>query len=51
MDGWIVWGGSVIKAEDGKYILFYVGTTYEFELPTDSIPRRQMYEQAWNGKS
>jgi len=49
------WDGLVthnpnIQYHNGKYILFYTGTTYDFEQPTDSIPTRQMYEQAWNGK-
>jgi predicted GH43/DUF377 family glycosyl hydrolase len=49
------WDGLVthnpnIQYHNGKYILFYTGTTYEFEQPKDSIPNRQMYEEAWNGK-
>lgn len=39
-----------IHYHDGKYILFYVGATYDFEQPTDSIPSRAMYEDAWNRK-
>jgi len=39
-----------IHYHDGKYILFYIGTTYPFEQPQDSIPSRDMYEKAWNGK-
>jgi predicted GH43/DUF377 family glycosyl hydrolase len=116
MDGWIVWGGSVIKAEDGKYymfasrwpeklsmsawvtnseivlavsdrpegpykfnkvvlpsrgkeyfdgmathnpniryhdgkyILFYTGSTYDFERPSEIKPSREMYEKSWNNK-
>lgn len=116
MDDWIVWGGSVIKAEDGKYymyasrwpkklsmrawttnseivvavsdvpegpytfqkvilptrgpgywdgmmthnpnihyhngkyILYYIGITYDFKQPIDTIPTRKMYEEAWNSK-
>jgi len=116
MDDWIVWGGSVIQAEDGKYymyasrwpkhlsmrawvtnseivvavsgvpegpytfqkvvlpargaeywdgmmthnpnihyhngkyILHYIGVTYDFKQPVDTIPTREMYEEAWNTK-
>lgn len=39
-----------IHYHDGKYILFYVGATYYFNRPTDSIPSREMYEDAWNRK-
>lgn len=39
-----------IQYHNGKYILYYIGTSYDFEQPEDSIPTRQMYEQAWNGK-
>jgi len=49
------WDGLVthnpnIQYHDGKYVLFYTGTTYDFEQPKDSIPTRKMYEQAWNRK-
>jgi len=49
------WDGMVthnpnIQYHEGKYILYYTGTTYNFEQPKDSIPNRQMYEQAWNNK-
>jgi hypothetical protein len=39
-----------IHYHDGKYILFYIGTTYDFKQPVDTIPTREMYERAWNGK-
>ncbi len=49
------WDGMVthnpsIHYHNGKYILYYTGTTYDFEQPQDSIPDRQKYEQAWNEK-
>ena len=39
-----------IQYHDGKYVLYYIGTTYDFEQPKDSIPSRKMYEKAWNKK-
>ena len=39
-----------IHYHDGRYILFYVGVTYDFGRPEDSIPTRVMYEEAWNTK-
>jgi len=39
-----------IHYHNGQYILFYIGTTYAFEQPKDSIPTRLRYEEAWNGK-
>ncbi|MFW6371836.1 MAG: glycoside hydrolase family protein [Bacteroidota bacterium] len=39
-----------IQYHNGKYVLYYIGTTYDFEQPQDTIPDRQKYEQAWNGK-
>ncbi len=48
------WDGMVthnptIRRHDGKYILFYTGTTYDFEMPTTQVTR-ETYEQVWNGK-
>lgn len=34
-----------IHYHDGKYILFYIGTTYDFKQPADTIPTREMYER------
>ncbi|HKK63883.1 MAG TPA: glycoside hydrolase family protein [Bacteroidales bacterium] len=34
----------------GKYLLYYVGITYDFKQPVDSKPTRDMYEEAWNSK-
>jgi len=39
-----------IHYHDGEYILYYTGTTYDFEQPQDTFPDRQKYEKAWNGK-
>lgn len=39
-----------IHYHDGKYILHYVGATYDFKQPKDTIPTREMYERAWNTK-
>jgi len=39
-----------IHYQDGEYILYYIGTTYDFNQPKDTIPTREMYEKAWNGK-
>ena len=39
-----------IHYHEGKYILFYIGVTYDFGQPVDSIPTRQDYENAWNNK-
>jgi len=49
------WDGKMthnpsIQYHDGKYVLYYIGLTYDFKKPTDSIPTREMYEDAWNGK-
>jgi len=39
-----------IRYHNGKYILFYIGINYDFDQPVDSIPTRDMYEEAWNTK-
>jgi hypothetical protein len=39
----------VIRRHDGKYILFYVGTTYDFERPTTQVTPEE-YGTAWNRK-
>ena len=39
-----------IRRHEGKYILFYIGTTYVLERPTSMIDR-EVYGQVWNGKS
>ncbi|MCG6187587.1 glycoside hydrolase family protein [Maribellus maritimus] len=39
-----------IQYHDGKYILYYIGVTYNFDQPSDSVPTRAMYEEAWNHK-
>ncbi len=49
------WDGKMthnpgIHYHEGKYILYYIGTTYGFPQPIDSIPTREMYERAWNNK-
>jgi hypothetical protein len=38
-----------IHRHNGKYVLFYVGTTYDFERPTEKISGN-VYEKVWNGK-
>jgi hypothetical protein len=48
------WDGKVthnpsIHRHNGKYILFYVGTTYGFEAPTGQVSR-PVYGEVWNGK-
>lgn len=48
------WDGRVthnpsIHRHDGKYVLFYVGSTYDFEPPTEQVSRA-VYGQVWNGK-
>ncbi|PKQ44171.1 glycoside hydrolase family protein [Confluentibacter flavum] len=39
-----------IQYHDGKYVLYYIGVTYDFYKPVDSIPSREDYEKAWNNK-
>lgn len=39
-----------IHYHDGKYVLYYIGVTYDFKRPEDTIPTREMYEEAWNTK-
>lgn len=48
-DGMATLNPTVIY-HDGKYLLYYVGITYDFKQPVDSIPTRDMYEEAWNSK-
>lgn len=48
------WDGKVthnpsIRKHNGKYILYYTGATYEFELPEERISR-DVYEEVWNTK-
>ena len=48
------WDGKVthnpsIHRHHGKYVLFYVGTTYDFERPTSPVSR-EVYEEVWNRK-
>lgn len=38
-----------IHRHNGKYILFYVGATYNFERPTARVSRT-VYEEVWNRK-
>ncbi|CAA6694437.1 Unannotated [Lentimonas sp. CC11] len=38
-----------IQRHDGKYILFYIGTTYDFEIPSSRVSR-ELYGQVWNRK-
>jgi len=47
-DGMITHNPSIHR-HDGKYVLFYVGSTYNFERPTEMVSR-ETYEQVWNGK-
>ena len=49
------WDGQVthnpnIHYHQGKYILFYTGTTYDFEKPKGYRDRKKEYEPAWNHK-
>ncbi|WP_299668743.1 glycoside hydrolase family protein [uncultured Polaribacter sp.] len=49
------WDGMIthnpnIQFHDGKYILYYTGSTYTFNQPIDTIPSRDFYEKAWNNK-
>ncbi len=39
-----------IHYHEEKYLLYYIGTTYDFEQPTDTIPTREMYEEANNNQ-
>jgi hypothetical protein len=48
------WDGRVthnpsIHRHQGKYVLFYVGSTYDFERPAAPVSR-EVYGQVWNGK-
>jgi len=48
------WDGMVthnpsIHRHKGKYVLFYVGSTYDFDRPTAPVSR-EVYGQVWNGK-
>lgn len=38
-----------IHRHNGKYVLFYIGTTYDFGRPTEQVPR-DVYEKVWNSK-
>ena len=38
-----------IRRHQGKYVLFYIGTTYSFERPTEKCTQEQ-YGTAWNSK-
>jgi predicted GH43/DUF377 family glycosyl hydrolase len=48
-DGMATLNPTVIY-HDGKYLMYYVGITYDFKQPVDSILTRNMYEEAWNTK-
>jgi hypothetical protein len=39
-----------IRRHKGKYVLFYTGTTYDFEQPKTKRPSQEEWEQAWNNK-
>jgi len=39
-----------IRRYDGKYVLFYTGTTYDFEPSTTDRPSQDQWEKAWNNK-
>ena len=48
------WDGMVthnptIRRHRGKYILFYVGETYDFDRPTKAVSK-ELYGKAWNTK-
>lgn len=48
------WDGMVthnpnIHRHGGKYVLFYIGSTYDFEQPAEKV-HRSVYEEVWNGK-
>jgi alpha-L-fucosidase len=48
------WDGMVthnptIHRHNGKYVLFYVGSTYEFERPEAPV-NNETYGKVWNGK-
>lgn len=47
-DGMVTHNPSIHRHGD-QYVLFYVGTTYDFELPTEQVSRA-VYEEVWNGK-
>ena len=38
-----------IHKHNGKYVLFYIGSTYDFERPTERISQ-EVYGQIWNRK-
>jgi len=39
-----------IRRHDGKYVLFYTGTTYDFQQPKAKRPSQDHWEKAWNNK-
>ncbi len=39
-----------IRRHDGKYVLFYTGTTYDDVPPKEKRPSRELWEKAWNNK-
>jgi len=39
-----------IRRHKGKYVLFYTGTTYDFEPPRTKRPSQDHWEKAWNNK-
>lgn len=48
------WDGMVthnptIHRHKGKYVLFYVGSTYAFDTPTETVSQ-EVYGQVWNRK-
>lgn len=48
------WDGMVthnpsIHRHKGKYVLFYVGSTYDFERPTSTVSK-EIYGEVWNRK-
>lgn len=46
-DGMATLNPTVIY-HNGKYLMYYVGITYDFKQPANHIPTRDMYEEAWN---
>lgn len=47
-DGMMTHNPSIHRHGD-KFVLFYVGTTYDFEMPTEQVSR-DVYGEVWNGK-